>query len=111
MKINRIQFDKIKMQWELLKNKSAIVAANRELDALYNVEDPISFQVNEDGSWNIMESQEPHPVETLSPKQLKKRQIEEIEKAARELLEDEKYELLQEAYEIWNILKSEYDAL
>ena len=101
MKINRITFDKIKAQYEILKMSAAYIQAEQMI-----VKDP-----NLTG-WQIYESKEMSPEEfvmdifgnvknvdaTLTKMEADR---DELEKLGTKLLNEEKYEFMQEAKELW----------
>ena len=110
MKVNRIIFDEIKSQWDIVKMTSAYINAEKILihKASESVEtfEPMdteefhSYQV--DGFGNI---------KNLTPKDLIKQKMNALEEQGIKLLEEEKYELFTELKEIYEKYKQEYDRL
>ena len=120
MKVNRIIFSKIKQQHEILKMKSAYIAAEKAI-----VQDPSLTQWQQEVAhetvkvdpemFAAMEVDEFGGMKSLTIKDLQVRelesQIEVIEETGRKLLKEEKYELMQEAKEIWVKLKEQLNNL
>jgi hypothetical protein len=116
--INRITFDKLKAQFEILKMRSAYIAAEKLLiqeaadgNDLTGIKvitefDPMTpeefheYQV--DGFGNIRHK---------SPKEVILDKMNKIAEQAQKYLEQEKYELVQELRELYDKYKSEYDRL
>ena len=118
MKENKITFDKIKAQWDILKMSSAYIKAEQHI---------IQEQANGNditGASTLMQfdpmtPEEFHKVATdgfgnirnITPKELIKQKMNALEKQGRKLLEQEKYELFAELKEIYDKYKQEYDRL
>ena len=101
-------------QMELLSDMIADKVFNRLKDYLGNNKtivslDPMGpqefFNKDVDAFGNIKYSQE------FSEKDLLKEQLIELENTAKKLLQEEKYELLQELKEIYEKIKQDYDKL
>ncbi len=113
MKVNRILFDKLKKQWEILQASAALSHADQkfiEQTEVYfseNGMDPKQFfEFETDGFGNVRNvSSNEKEIQRLEA------QIKEIEDQSRKLLEEEKYLLLQEMKEIWTILKKKLKTL
>ena len=118
MKINRITFDKIKAQYEILKMRAAYIAAEKLI-----IEEQIKGNdltgVSTIHSFDPMTAEEFHKVVTdgfgnirnVTPKELIKQKMDALEKQGRKLLNEEKYELFAELKEIYEKYKQEYDRL
>ena len=112
MRANRILFDKLKQQYDIIKMKSAYILAEREimqnpgLTAWQEVSEPQEFHFMQDEFGNIKNM----TVKELQIEKLEK-QLEELERVGNELLAEEKYELMQEAKELYNITKSQLNKL
>lgn len=118
MKVNRIIFDKIKAQWDILKMRAAYIAAEKliiseasqgnDITGIKIIQEfepmtPEEFhQYQTDGFGNI---------KNITPKELIKQKMDALEKQGRKLLEQEKYELFAELKEIYEKYKQEYDRL
>lgn len=116
--INRITFDKLKAQFDILKMRSAYIAAEKliieetakgnDITGMQIIQtfEPMSpeefheYQV--DGFGNIRHS---------SPKEVILKKMNDIALKAEKYLQEEKYELLQELKEIYDRYKQEYDRL
>lgn len=117
MKIDRIKFSKLKAQWEILKMKSAYIEAEKAIigdPSLTGFEDQKAFSPEEfwqtfkGGVVDLTKITPGYVADSQSTERaLLKEQILEIEETARKLLAEEKYELLQEAKEIWEKLNSQ----
>jgi len=101
-------------QMELLSDMIADKVFNRLKDYLGNNKTIVSFDPmgpqeffnkDVDAFGNIKYSQE------FSEKDLLKEQLIELENTAKKLLQEEKYELLQELKEIYEKIKQDYDKL
>jgi len=101
-------------QMELLSDMIADKVFNRLKDYLGNNKTIVSFDhmgpqeffnKDVDAFGNIKYSQE------FSEKDLLKEQLIELENTAKKLLQEEKYELLQELKEIYEKIKKDYDKL
>jgi len=101
-------------QMELLSDMIADKVFNRLKDYLGNNKTIVSFDPmgpqeffnkDVDAFGNIKYSQE------FSEKDLLKEQLIELENTAKKLLQEEKYELLQELKEIYEKIKKDYDNL
>jgi len=101
-------------QMELLSDMIADKVFNRLKDYLGNNKTIVSFDPmgpqeffnkDVDAFGNIKYSQE------FSEKDLLKEQLIELENTAKKLLQEEKYELLQELKEIYEKIKKDYDKL
>ena len=107
MMINRIQLSKIKTQWELSKMKAAYIAAERAIvqdasltgwDPKESAHDEIARTITDEfGNTTNLTVRDMKIIELQE-------QINEIEDTAIRLLEEEKYELVKEAKEIWEKL-------
>ena len=122
MKANRILFDRLKQQWDLLKMKSAYIAAEQEIiqNSSNGMADGISFGNNDivpeqkvieffqDEFGNLAAEEV-----TVKDQQIRKleQQLKELEETGRKLLEDENYELMEEARELYDITKRQLDKL
>lgn len=116
--INRITFDKIKAQFEILKMRSAYIAAEKLLiQEATNGNDITGIKVitefppmtpeefheyQVDGFGNIRHS---------SPKEVILKKMNDIALKAEKYLAEEKYELVQELKELYEKYKREYDRL
>jgi len=119
MKANRILFDKLKQQWDIIKMKAAYIEAEKTLitEAQQEVEWTGSLKTIE--VFDPMTPEEFHQYQTdgfgniknITPKDLIKQKMDALEKQGRKLLEEEKYELFAELKEIYEKYKQEYDRL
>lgn len=118
MKANRITFDKVKAQWDILKMRAAYIAAERLIiQEAAEGNDITGLQVIQ--TFDPMNAEEFHQYETdgfgniknLTPKDLIKQKMIAIQEQANKLLEQEKYELVAELKEIYEKYKQEYDRL
>ena len=118
MKVNRITFDRIKAQYEILKMRAAYIAAEKLIiEEQINGNDPTG--VSKYYNFDPMTPEEFHKVATdgfgnirnVTPKELIKQKMDALEKQGRKLLEQEKYELFAELKEIYDKYKQEYDRL
>ena len=116
--INRITFDKLKAQFDILKMRSAYIAAERliieegakgnditGMQVIQTFEPMSPEEFNEyqvDGFGNIRHS---------SPKEVILNKMNALEEQGRKLLEEEKYELFIELKELYEKYKQEYDRL
>lgn len=113
--INRITFDKLKAQFEILKMRAAYIEAEKLLiqeaadgNDLTGVKvitefDPWAEEFHQtDGFGNIRHS---------SPKEVILKKMNDIALKAEKYLAEEKYELVQELKELYDKYKSEYDRL
>ena len=112
MKANRILFDRLKQQYDIIKMKSAYILAEREIvqnpsltqwEENTNVEE---FHFLQDEFGNIRNV-------TLKELQIEKleTQLEELKKVGNELLAEEKYELMREAQELYDITLDQLNKL
>lgn len=118
MKVNRITFDRIKAQYEILKMRAAYIAAEKLI-----IEEQVKGNditgVYTTASFDPMTPEEFHKVATdgfgnirnITPKELIKQKMNALEEQGRKLLEQEKYELFAELKEIYDKYKQEYDRL
>ena len=118
-RITRTRFSKILQQYRLLEMKAAYIAAEREImqnPSLTQWDEAIEFRMK-DGS---VEFREMNPEEyakvyesdafgnmrqvTVKELQIRKleEQLEQLEETGRKLLQDEKYELMREAQELYD---------
>ena len=128
MKVNRTRFSNIKLEFEILKMKAAYIAAEQEIirmsengmaDGIKTVtsSDNIIFEGKEmDPETFIgMEMDDLGNARSLTVKDLKIRDLEDklqqLEEVGRELLKEEKYELMQEALELWEKTKQQINNL
>ena len=118
MKENKITFDKIKAQWDILKMSSAYIKAEQHI---------IQEQANGNditGASTLMQFDPMTPEEfhktvtdgfsnirNVIPKELIKNKMDALEEQGRKLLNQEKYELFAELKEIYEKYKQEYDRL
>lgn len=116
--INRITFDRLKAQYEILKMRAAYISAEQyivqqaakgmDITGMQTIEEfnpmtPEEFhQYETDGFGNIRHS---------SPKEVILNKMNAIIAKANKYLEEEKYELVQELKEIYERYKQEYDRL
>ena len=116
--INKITFDKLKAQWEILKMRSAYIAAEKLLiQEASEGNDPTG--VNAIKVFEPMTAEEFHQydvdafgnIKNKTPKEIIKEKMEALEKQGRKLLDQEKYELFAELKEIYERYKQEYDRL
>lgn len=121
MKINRLQWDKLKPQWDILKMKSAYIEAEKSIvqdPSLTAWQDEMANNIKAVGPeefWREFQgglvdlNKTPGYVEDAksTERMLIREQILEIEEQGRKLLKEEKYELLQEAKEIWEKLQQQ----
>jgi hypothetical protein len=115
--INRITFDKIKAQWEILKMRTAYIAAEKlliqEASGTINASDMKIIE------FPPMTAEEFHKYETdgfgnirhKSPKEVILDKMNDIVAKANKYLKQEKYELVQELKELYERYKREYDRL
>lgn len=117
MKVNRITFDRLKAQYEILKMRAAYIAAEKLIiQESANGNDITGMHIN---YFEPMTPEEFHQYETdgfgniknITPKELIKQKMDAIEKQGRKLLNEEKYELFAELKEIYEKYKQEYDRL
>jgi hypothetical protein len=116
--INRITFDKVKEQYDILKMRAAYIAAERLIISQ-------AAEGNDLTGMHIVESFEPmtpeefHKYETdgfgnirhKSPKEVILDKMNDIALKANKYIEQEKYELVQELKELYEKYKQEYDRL
>ena len=93
-KINVVLFDKLRLQWEIKFHAAKAIYAENEIVKMQSgeIDEPIIRfeEIN---------------------KELLKQQIEEIEDTARRLLEEERYEEMDDLIDTYWRLKSKYDRL
>ena len=115
--INRITFDKIKAQWEILKMRTAYIAAEKLLiQEASGTIDASDIKITE---FPPMTAEEFHQYQTdgfgnirhKSPKEVILDKMNDIAAKANKYLEQEKYELVQELKELYERYKKEYDRL
>ena len=109
---NRILFDKLKTRWDITKMKLAYIMAEKEI-----MQNPSLTQWEEHGLDQIIE-QEFDSLgnvrnKTLRDVQIEKleQQIKEVEETAKKLLENENYELMHEAQDLYDTLKRQLNRL
>ena len=116
MKANRSLFSQLKQQYQILQMRAAYIAAEQYIiknsetgmaDAIHAAggeQDIFTFVMDEFGNGKQL---------TLKEIQIQKleKQLEELQRVGNELLAEEKYELMQEAKELYNITKSQLDKL
>lgn len=116
--INRITFDKLKAQFDILKMRSAYIAAEKFLiQEAADGHDFTNFQVIE--TFEPMTPEEFHQYQTdgfgnirhSSPKEVILKKMNDIALKAEKYLAEEKYELVQELKELYEKYKREYDRL
>ena len=127
MRATRTRFSTLKQRYELLKMQSAYIAAEREImknPSLTQWDETIEFRMK-DGTVEFhrmnaeqfagMEMDEFGNMKNVTVKDLQIRKLEErldeLEELGRKLLNDEKYELMREAQEIYDRTKSQLDRL
>ena len=112
MKANRSLFSQLKQQYQILQMRAAYIAAEQYIiknsetgmaDAIHAAggeQDIFTFVMDEFGNGKQL---------TLKEVQIQKLedQLAELEKTGQKLLEEEKYELMQEAKEIYDIISSQ----
>ena len=118
MKVNRIIFDKIKAQYDILKMRAAYIAAERfiisqaaEGNDLTGMQIIESFESMTPEEFNEFEVDGFGNIRNKSPKEVILNKMNEIALKAEKYLEQEKYELVQELKEIYEKYKQEYDRL
>lgn len=99
MRVNRIQFDAIKLTWETVKISTAMLFSDRQLDEVEISQDIETGEI-------VFE-----PVIKLTPKDKLKIKLDKLEDQGRDFLEREEYILFQEVKELYEIFKNEYDRL
>lgn len=116
--INRITFDKLRMQFDILKMRSAYIEAEKMI-----IQQAASG--NDITGTQIIQSFEPMSPEEFdqyaidgfgnirhkSPKEVILNKMNALEEQGRKLLKEEKYELFAELKEIYDRYKQEYDRL
>ena len=110
---NRILFDKIKTRWEITKMKLAYIMAEKEI-----MQNPALTQWDESNALDQVVEQRYHSdglveSKTVRDIQIEKleKQLEEVEETARKLLENENYELMHEAQDLYDTLKRQLNRL
>jgi len=119
MKVNRMLFDKIKLQWDITKMKSAYIDAERTIMAEVQQGHDLTGSLKVIETFEPMTAEEFHQYQTdgfgniknITPKELIKQKMDSIQEQGRKLLEEEKYELFAELKEIYEKYKQEYDRL
>lgn len=113
MLIDKISFSKIKLQYEILKMKSAYIEAERAI-----IGDPslTGFKEQKEMTpqdfWDLTNIKPSYVTDAISTERaLIKAQMHELEETGRRLQDEEKYELLAEAKEIWEKLKQKLNSL
>ena len=116
--INRITFDKLKAQYDILKMRAAYIAAEKLIiEETAKGNDITGMQVIQ--TFEPMTAEEFHQYQTdgfgnirhKSPKEVILDKMNDIAAKANKYLEQEKYELVQELKEIYEKYKQEYDRL
>lgn len=112
MKANRITFDKIKAQYDILKMRAAYISAEEyivkqaangiDITGMNTIEVISTEEFHTDGFGNMR---------MLTPKEQIKNKMDALEEQGNELLAEEKYELFAELKEIYEKYKQEYDRL
>ena len=114
MKANRIIFDRLKQQYEIMKMKSAYILAERDIvqdpsltawqETKYVAPEEVQFVLDDFGGVKNM---------TLKEIQIQKLEedLEKLKKLGNELLADEKYELMVEAQELYDIALKQLNKL
>lgn len=118
MKINKITFDKIKAQYEILKMRAAYIAAEKLIieeqingNDLTGVSTIARFDPMTPEEFNKVVADGFGNIRNITPKELIKQKMDALEKQGVKLLEQEKYELFAELKEIYEKYKQEYDRL
>ena len=112
--INRIAFDKLKIQWEILKARAAYFDAEQEIiGKLPKYDDSyiVSHEPMTPEEWHAYEVDGFGNLKNITPKELIKQKMDALEKQGTKLLQEEKYELFAELKEIYERYKREYDRL
>lgn len=107
MKVNRITFDKLKAQYEITKMAAAYILAERKIisESSTGMADGMAIEYEFDPFGNVTASQ-PLTVRDAQIAKLEE-QCAEMEVAGRKLLEQEKYELMKELKEIYELAKKQ----
>ena len=114
--INRITFDKLKAQYEILKMRAAYIAAEKliieeaakgnDLTNTIKIFEPMTaeefHQYQTDGFGNIRHK---------SPKEVILDKMNDLAATANKYIKQAKYELVQELKELYERYKQEYDRL
>jgi hypothetical protein len=113
MKVNRIRFDRVKAQWDILKMTAAYIAAEQQI-----------IEQSKNQNWGVqvfgpLDAEQLHNfeydafgnVKNNSAKELIGKKLIKLEEQGRKLLDQEKYELFIELKQIYEKYKKEYDRL
>jgi len=116
--INRITFDKLKAQYEILKMRAAYIAAEKFLiqeaaqgNDITGIKVVQSFEPMTPEEFNQYETDGFGNIRHKSPKEVILNKMNDIIAKANKYLEQEKYELVQELKELYERYKQEYDRL
>ncbi len=119
--INRITFDKIKAQFEILKMRAAYIEAEKlliqeaadgnDLTGITGVKVISEFEPMTPEEFHQFETDGFGNIRHKSPKEVILNKMNEIAAKANKYLEQEKYELVQELKELYERYKQEYDRL